>query len=128
MNRPAPFAVAGTLLEGAAMLTRLCLPALLLFLGIVADARAAGDPVEGRRIAGQWCSSCHVIGPEGRGADGAPPFMALANNPAKTETYLKGWISNPHPPMPNLNLSRRTIDDLVSYIRSLAANGHRAVP
>lgn len=110
------------------MFTRLCLPVLILCLGIAADARAAGDPVEGRRIAEQWCASCHVIGPKSRGGDTAPPFIALANNPAKTETYPRGWISNPHPPMPNFNLSRRTIDDLVGYIRSLAANGHRAVP
>lgn len=128
MNRLAPMRPPVPPSEGAAMLTRLCLPVLFLCLGIAADARAAGDPVEGRRIAEQWCTSCHVIGPKSRGGDAAPPFIALANNPAKTETYLKGWISNPHPSMPNFNLSRRTIDDLVSYIRSLAANGHRAVP
>jgi mono/diheme cytochrome c family protein len=112
------------------MLTHLCLPFLLLLLclGAVRDARAAGDAREGQRLAEQWCTSCHVVGQKGRGGDAAPPFIALANNPAKTETYLKGWISNPHPPMPNFNLSRRAINDLVAYIRSLAANSHRAVP
>jgi mono/diheme cytochrome c family protein len=69
---------------------------------------------------------CHR--PQEPGRRRRTAIRGAGNNPAKTETYLKGWISNPHPPMPNFNLSRRTIDDLVSYIRSLAANGHRAVP
>ena len=42
------------------------------------------------------------------------------------EGYLKGWISNPHPPMPNFNLTRQTVDDLVAYIRSLG-EGSRAI-
>jgi mono/diheme cytochrome c family protein len=92
-------------------------------------AIAAGDAEEGARIARQWCASCHVIGPGQRGGDAAPPFVALANDPAKTETYLKNWIGNPHPPMPNFNLSRRAIDDLTAYIGTLSAKkGGRAVP
>jgi hypothetical protein len=39
-----PRTAAGTPSEGAAMLTRLCLPVLILCLGIAAEARAAGDP------------------------------------------------------------------------------------
>jgi mono/diheme cytochrome c family protein len=90
---------------------------------------AAGDAEEGARIARQWCASCHVIGPGQRGGDAAPPFVALANDPAKTETYLKNWIGNPHPPMPNFNLSRRDIDDLTAYIGTLTEKkGGRAVP
>jgi len=91
-------------------------------------AFAAGNATEGRRIAAQWCSSCHVIAPGVRGSDVAPPFVALANNPAKTESYLKAWITNPHPPMPNFNLSRRTVEDITAYIRSLAAKNGLAVP
>jgi mono/diheme cytochrome c family protein len=94
-----------------------------------ASVLAAGDAAEGARIAQQWCASCHVIGKGTRGGDAAPPFVALANDPAKTESYLKTWISNPHPPMPNFNLSRRDIDDLTAYIGTLSAKkGGRAVP
>lgn len=101
------------------------LPAMLA----AAPAFAQGDASEGLRIARRWCSSCHVIGQNMRGGDAAPPFIALANDPAKTETYLKNWIRNPHPPMPNFNLSRRDIDDLTAYIRSLDVGGRRrAVP
>ncbi len=101
----------------------------LLLAPTVSPARAAGDSVEGGRIAQRWCSTCHLVAPNRRGGDAAPPFVALANNPAKTESYLKNWIANPHPPMPNFNLSRRDIDDLTAYIRSLNVGaGGRALP
>lgn len=93
-----------------------------------APAFAQGDAEEGHRIARQWCASCHVVGTDSRGGDGAPPFIALANDPRKTETYLRNWISNPHPPMPNFNLSRRDIDDLVAYIGGLRKDGEQDRP
>ncbi len=105
-----------------------CLIALALTALPVTSSFAAGDAVEGQRIAQQWCTSCHVVGSNMRGGDVAPPFIALANNPAKTETYLKAWITNPHPPMPNFNLSRRTVEDLTAYILSLTVKNGRAVP
>lgn len=80
---------------------------------------AAGDAREGRRVAKRWCSGCHVIGHSSRQRDTAPAFSVLANDPKKSAEYLKAWITNPHPPMPNFNLTRRTVDDLVAYIRSL---------
>jgi mono/diheme cytochrome c family protein len=86
------------------------------------SARAAGDVREGKRVAEQWCSGCHVTDRSGRQRDTAPAFAVLANDPAKSAQFLKTWISNPHPPMPNFNLTRRTVDDLVAYIRSLSTN------
>jgi mono/diheme cytochrome c family protein len=75
---------------------------------------------EGQALAVRWCASCHLIDRAARsGADPAPPFRALANDPAYTPTRLKGWLADPHPPMPNLNLTRREIDALTAYIRSL---------
>ena len=89
---------------------------------------AAGDAREGRQIAERWCSSCHMIGRDTRGGDAAPPFVALASDPARTETFLRNWISNPHPPMPNLNLSRQDVEDLSAYIRSLNPAEGRSLP
>ncbi len=105
-----------------------CLTAAMV-LAAAQTAHAAGDPLDGERIAQRWCSGCHLVGQRGRGGGGAPApaFVALANNPAKSENYLKTWITNPHPPMPNFNLSRRTVDDLVAYILSLS-QAKRAVP
>ena len=83
-------------------------------------AWAAGDAREGKRVAERWCSACHIVDQSGRQSDTAPSFAALANNPAKSAQFLKAWITNPHPPMPNFNLTRRTTDDLIAYIRSLS--------
>lgn len=107
------------------MALRTWLPAAL-FLATCAPAMpasAAGDAGEGEKIAKQWCTSCHVVGRKPMASDKAPAFSALAADPAKSEGYLKAWISNPHPPMPNFNLSRQTINDLVAYIRSLGEGG-----
>jgi len=90
-------------------------------------ASAAGDAAEGEKIANRWCSSCHVVGKKPTASDKAPAFAALAADPAKSEAYLKGWISNPHPPMPNFNLTRQTIEDLAAYIRSLGEGKNRAI-
>jgi len=32
---------------------------------------------------------------------------------------LAAFLANPHPPMPNLSLSRRDIQDLLAYIATL---------
>jgi mono/diheme cytochrome c family protein len=109
------------------------LPAALFLLTLLIapglPAAAAGDAEEGGRIARRWCASCHMVDATRRGGDAAPPFVALANDAKKTETYLKNWIANPHPPMPNFNLSRRDVDDLVAYIATLTlGGGSRALP
>jgi mono/diheme cytochrome c family protein len=102
----------------AALFIAACVPAI--------PASAAGDAAEGEKIAQQWCASCHVIGRKPMASDKAPAFAALAADPAKSEAYLKAWITNPHPAMPNFNLSRQTTDDLVAYIRSLG-EGDKAI-
>lgn len=102
----------------------------ILALGILlplTPAWGAGDKAEGAKIAKRWCSGCHAVGRGPMSSDKAPAFVALATDPSKTEGYLKGWISNPHPPMPNFNLSRQRIDDLVAYIRSLGEGKGKAI-
>jgi mono/diheme cytochrome c family protein len=32
---------------------------------------------------------------------------------------VRAWLADPHPPMPNFNLSRQQIDDIVAYLDSL---------
>lgn len=105
--------------EGSAMIRE---GILVIALGAFATAAAAaGDARTGRRLAEAWCAECHVVGPEvtGISTDGAPPFAWIANNPAKSGSYLRAWLWDPHPPMPRLELGRHEIEHLVSYIESL---------
>lgn len=81
----------------------------------------ARDAAEGKRLASQWCVSCHVIDREGTGTarDVAPSFPNVATNPAKSPEFLRVWLTRPHAPMPALSLSRREIEHLIAYIESL---------
>jgi mono/diheme cytochrome c family protein len=80
---------------------------------------AAADPAQGRLLANQWCTSCHVVEPGGPGVEVGPTFDSVANDPAVSPDRLRGWLAAPHPPMPDLNLSRLEIESIVSYIESL---------
>ena len=82
----------------------------------------AADSARGASLAERWCVTCHVPGPglkSGPGTDAGPPFATIAADPTLTEQRLRGWLADPHPPMPNFNLSRAEIEDLIAYIRSL---------
>jgi cytochrome c len=76
---------------------------------------------DGRAIAQRWCSSCHDIGAgDTRTAkDVAPTFESVSRRPKLSREHLETWIGNPHPPMPNLHLTREEIENLVDYIESL---------
>ncbi len=91
------------------------LPLLLL---AVSPARAAGDPDNGARLTQTWCSGCHAAGASG--ADVAPPLREIASRPGRTQAYLYAWLTDPHPPMPRLDLSNRQIADLMAYLATLA--------
>jgi mono/diheme cytochrome c family protein len=92
---------------------------------VVALAVAAGRPAEaadaarGEALAKQWCASCHAIDAHVR-ADSPPDFVSVARRPETSESSLRAWLGAPHPSMPNFDLSRADIEDLVAYIRSLA--------
>lgn len=85
-------------------------------------AAAAGNVPAGRDLAQRWCSSCHIVDQSGHGPDTAPPFRTIAKRGPKDRDWMRAWITAPHPPMPNLNLSRQQIDDVVAYIDSLTAH------
>lgn len=100
--------------------------ATALLMGLVLEspatlALADGDPANGLQLAQHWCSGCHIVasGQAAGASDSAPPFAEIAKDPAETPERLRGWLSQPHPTMPDLMLSRSQNDDLVAYILSL---------
>jgi mono/diheme cytochrome c family protein len=80
---------------------------------------AAGDEASGLALAQAWCTGCHVVGPTVAGGDSGPPFAAVANRSNLSPGALRAWLTEPHPPMPNLDLSRQQIDDITAYLDSL---------
>lgn len=87
----------------------------------VCAADKPGDPVAGRRLALQSCAGCHVVAErQARPAfDGAPAFATVARDPAATESSLRVFLQTPHARMPDLIMTHREIDDVVSYILTL---------
>lgn len=85
---------------------------------LATPAAAQGDVDNGAVMAVEWCAACHLIetGPPPNVADGAPPFKTVAGY---DDARLRTWLTAPHPPMPDFNLSRSQIDDIMAYLRSL---------
>jgi mono/diheme cytochrome c family protein len=88
-------------------------------------ASATGDRPRGRQLAEQLCTGCQIVGEQAAGvavsAD-VPSFRTIANKPDPSAKRVAGRIVVPHPPMPQIQLSRQEIADLAAYIMSL--KGH----
>jgi mono/diheme cytochrome c family protein len=94
---------------------------LFIAVGLAAPAWAEGNARTGGWLTRAWCESCHS-GATGVASDSAPPLEAIARRSHEGEAWLRAWLSDPHPPMPNFTLSRSEIDDIVTYLRTLAGN------
>lgn len=104
------------LLPAAAIAAAVCLSAGQ------APAQDTGNAARGAAMAESWCASCHIIDARGTGqsVEAARPFPVIAKDPTRDRDFLLGWLTTSHPQMPNLDLGRRDINDLVAYIRTLA--------
>jgi mono/diheme cytochrome c family protein len=97
-----------------------CLLAVSAFTFLSAGpAAAASDPDQGERIAQRWCAACHVVAENQKQASAdVPSFFDIAKR--KTNGDLTSFLTDPHPKMPDMSLSRQEIADITAYIRSLA--------
>lgn len=83
--------------------------------------RTMGDRVAGAAVAWSWCANCHDVGLGSRptATDAAPGFRAIARMPSTTELSLRAFLRTPHANMPDYQLSRRELEDVIAYILSL---------
>jgi cytochrome c len=99
------------------------LMALTVLIGHVGLAHAAsGNAEAGRQLVMRSCSSCHATESAKTATDNAPPFAAVAKTNKERPAWIRGWLTEPHPPMPNISLSRQQIDDIVAYLGTLPTN------
>lgn len=97
--------------------------ALYVILSMPPLSRALADPLQGnsslgRQAATSVCCSCHqVIG--GKGRDGPPSFVDIANMQSTTALSLKVFLRSNHKEMPNLIIPAGVTDDLIAFILSL---------
>jgi mono/diheme cytochrome c family protein len=96
------------------------LPSSLVLAGLLAAAPAlAVDLAHGERVAKRWCAECHVVASDqARAKADAPSFADIASR--KTSREVSAFLTDPHPRMPDMSLSRDEIADIVSYLKSQA--------
>lgn len=95
---------------------------LFLVLSVILPgvANAAGDPARGQALARIWCANCHIVEGNASGKDVVPPLAEIARRGAPDQLQARAFLQSPHPPMPNFDLARQQIDDIVAYLNSLA--------
>ena len=82
-------------------------------------AHAAGNVEAGRRLVNTSCNTCHVAPEAPAGTDAAPPFAAIARDNRERPGWIRTWLTDPHPPMQGISLTRQQIDDVVAYLTTL---------
>ncbi|SDO14315.1 Cytochrome c [Filomicrobium insigne] len=102
-------------------------------MAFAADApQSPPDMTRGKAIAERWCVSCHVIASDSNATvpAGVPTFRAIANRKGQTADNIRHVLMMPHVPMPDMQLTRGEMDDLIAYIDSLrdAKSGPALLP
>ena len=78
------------------------------FARAASASAAPGDPAQGEKLAKRWCAGCHVVGADQtRGADNVPPFATIAKMPGFNAETIAQFLMDPHPKMPDMQLSAR---------------------
>ncbi len=112
-SRRAPLAVAAS--------KRAEVAAFALLAALSTGVAAPADAVQGGRLAKRWCAACHIVSADQkRGSDTAPSFASIAKMPSFSPQKLAQFLMNPHPKMPDMQLTRDETRDLGAYIATLA--------
>ena len=89
-------------------------------LALVAAPTFAADANHGELLAKRWCAACHVVADDqSHGADNVPTFASIGRRPGVTADSIATFLRDPHPKMPDMQLSRPESEDLAAYIVSL---------
>jgi mono/diheme cytochrome c family protein len=94
----------------------------LAFLLITPGGASAADEANGKALAARLCVNCHIIAPgmaSGQVTADVPSFMDIAEKRNQTARRIRDRMLNPHPPMPEVQLTNRERADLADYILSL---------
>ena len=82
-------------------------------------ARRSSWPSDGARPATSSAAD------QTRGADNVPPFATIAKMQGFSAEAIAQFLMDPHPKMPDMQLSRDEAQDLGAYIASLALRAGR---
>lgn len=91
----------------------------LLGLSALPLCAFAADAAKGEIIVKRWCAACHLVSPDQKQANSDAPSFASVAHKIKSSKVLTAFLSDPHPKMPDMNLTRSEIADIVAYIGTL---------
>ena len=98
---------------------KLAIASGLLPVALFASEGQAQNVIRGEHLARTWCASCHVVSAEQQHAvTDVPSFRSIARRKEFDRRSVAYFLLAPHPPMPNLSLTRSEADDLATYIES----------
>ncbi len=93
---------------------------VILLPGICLAQDAKDDIMRGKELSEMWCSSCHAVSQnQQQVVTAAPTFQSIARSRAEEDTRIDLFLVDPHPPMPDLSLSRQEIENIQAYIWSI---------
>jgi mono/diheme cytochrome c family protein len=77
----------------------------------------------GKDLAARLCQNCHLLdSATGRTVPaGTPTFRSMATDPSQTRERVLAALIQPHVPMPDVQLSRAEIDDIIAYLDAIRA-------
>jgi len=94
------------------------LTAALLITAQSVLAQVPPDPANGRVLATELCTNCHLVSPDQKGpvVDGIPSFMAIAGQAGQDAQKIQSILLDPpHPLMPSPRIRASTWDELAEY-------------
>jgi cytochrome c len=79
---------------------------------------------KGKELAVRLCSGCHLVDNAAGQAIpvGTPTFRSMATKPGQTGEGVAAVLIQPHPPMPDIHLSRMEIEDIIAYLDALRSD------
>ena len=77
-------------------------------------------PDHGETLVKRWCAACHLVAADQKAATTeAPAFAYVAKGPDFDTAKIASFLLDPHPKMPNMELSRDEAADITAYIATL---------
>ena len=105
---------------------------LMIAVAVNASLSVAADSSNGELLARRWCASCHLVaGNQVQASADIASFAAIARMPNFTPEKIAFFLLDPHPKMPNLELTgaRPQISRPISVLwRSRGRNRLSEVP
>ena len=76
----------------------------------------------GRELAVRLCANCHLVDAGKSAPEGIGTFRGIANRPGQSADRISNTLILPHMPMPDTQITREEIQDILAYLETLRTN------